>query len=254
MSVRSCRSAVSESPELRALKAQVLDRRSRDRYRSLSWCYDLLAKSVFGDAISRSQERLLELHSAELTACERAIWVGGGTGRLLKRLLTLAPRAEVIYVEPSASMMSKAMRSLTAVERQRVRWVHDEHRWLYHHLDQSETFDVLITAFFLDVLFERDCRELARWAHGRVACWLFADFVPQSSFWGRALIGFMYRCFAVTTRIDQRHMLDLPSLISSEGWRPLRSARVASASDDDVVASARFARGLISVERFSAEL
>lgn len=232
-----------------------IDPRRPDSYRWLARGYDLIARLVFGDAISRAQRALIEAHALELASSERVLWVGGGTGRLLSELLKRAPHAEVTYVEPSASMMRRAISSLTEPERARVRWIHQDHRWLFSaQRDSPRGFDAMITAFFLDVLPESECRILAEWAHSHIKVWLFADFIPLPRRWARALIRFMYICFAFTTRIQQRRLLDLPALLRSEGWEPyLCRAEADTRAIPQAHDTRRFARGIISIERLSSK-
>ena len=216
-----------------------------DSYRWLAWIYDQLARLVFGGAILRSQHALLASHASVLASSRRIVWIGGGTGRALNNLLVLAPHAQVIYIEPSARMMTQALRDVSQQHRHRVQWIHQDHLWLWGPQAETEAYeiDVLITAFFLDVLTEPDCRALARRMGLRAKWWLFADFVPQRRRWAKLFIKFMYLCFTLMTRIKQRDMLDLISILRAEGWH------TAALPQDE----SSFALGLIRIERLRAD-
>ena len=212
-----------------------------DTYRWLALMYDRLAHLVFGGAILRSQEILLSANASHLFRAQCVIWIGGGSGRVLNQLLTFAPQAQVIYIEPSKRMLIRAMRDVSVEHEHRVRWIHQDHTWLWTPQADFETqsVDVLITAFFLDVLTEYECRSLVRHMSPKVTCWLFADFVPQRYYLAKMFIKFMYLCFFVTTGIKQRDLLDLVAILREEGWSP-------SVSDPPL----KFARGLIRIDRF----
>ena len=222
----------------------VIDASRPDTYRWLTWIYDRLAHLVFQGAILQSQRELLAAHDSVLGSCQHVVWLGGGTGRLLNDLLISAPYAQVTYIEASASMMSRATREVEPQHQHRVRWIHQDHRWLWGEQAQAQlpAIDILITAFFLDVLPEDDCRELAQWAQLKVKRWLFADFIPQKRFWARKLIELMYVCFTITTRIEQREMLDLIGILSQEGWEHLNPFHT----------RVRFARGLIHIDSLTS--
>jgi hypothetical protein len=77
----------------------------------------------------------------------------------------------------------------------------------------------LMSFFFMDVLREEDCRAMIKWASKQgVSGWYFADFIPQKKWYYRSFISLMYLCFALTTRISQRSLLDLKKLYLEEGW------------------------------------
>jgi hypothetical protein len=84
----------------------------------------------------------------------------------------------------------------------------------------DRSFDVLITAFFLDVLTPHQLSEFTVWATQHIGLWLYADFVPRPQRGARALVALMYVCFAITTQIKQRTLLDHQKIIQSEGWFP----------------------------------
>ena len=222
------------------MNPQEIDPKRSDDYRWLAWMYDSLADLVFGGEILRAQRALLTSNVACLSQSKCILWIGGGTGRVLNELLSLAPHAHVIYVEPSAQMLARAINNVDPRSTHRVRWVHRDHRWLWEPRAEAdlERIDVMITAFFLDVLPEEECRALALHASPRVRSWLFADFIPQRRRWAQALIAFMYLCFTIVTRIKQRKMLDLLGVLRREGWRTRHPAQPVNT----------FARGLIQID------
>jgi hypothetical protein len=69
------------------------------------------------------------------------------------------------------------------------------------------------------VLPQEECLELMCWAKQQdIQTWLFADFVPQESWYKKAFIHFMYLCFMLTTKIQQKSLLDHQSLFLQSAW------------------------------------
>ena len=131
----------------------VIDPARPDTYRWLAWIYDRLAHLVFQGAIVQSLYELLVANASVLGTSQHVVWVGGGTGRLLNELLTRAPLARVSYIEPSASMMIKAIKMVDPQHQHRMCWIHQDHRWLWGEQAQTQlkSIDIFITAFFHDV-------------------------------------------------------------------------------------------------------
>ena len=175
---------------------------------------------MFGGAIERAQYALLKRSASQLKSCAHIVWIGGGTGRVINKLCALAPHASITYLEPSTQMMRRAQTCLKPQYAPRVRWVLAEHSWLFTAPKEELpiSIDAVFTAFMLDVLPRAELRSLIAWATERVTLWLFVDFVPQRSLAARALIRFMYLCFALTTQIKQRRLLDCRRALAEARW------------------------------------
>ena len=192
----------------------------RDHYRRLAPYYDTLGRVVFGGAIERAQYALLKRSASQLKSCAHIVWIGGGTGRVINTLCALAPHAIITYLEPSTQMMRRAQTLLKPQYTPRVRWVLAEHSWLFtaSREELPTSIDAIFTAFFLDVLPRAELSLLVAWATDHVRLWLLVDFVPQRGLAARALIGFMYLCFALTTQIKQRRLLNHQRALAEAGW------------------------------------
>jgi hypothetical protein len=141
-------------------------------------------------------------------------------------------------------MLSRAKRRLDDRDQHRVTWVNDTHHWLYTPdaplpLTSDQT-EIVFTAFFFDVLPEGEYRALLRWSLERSHAILWIDFIPHQSWWGDALIRFMYACFWLTTKIEQRRLLDHKQLFEEEGWSRSKASGISS-----------FASGLIEAVCFT---
>ncbi|MCB2408299.1 class I SAM-dependent methyltransferase [Hymenobacter lucidus] len=178
--------------------------------------YDPLARLVFGNALRQAQQAAL----AGLPAGQgRVLIIGGGTGWVLGEVLARRPDARVLYLEASAVMLAKSRETL--LQRSPTHAAQVEFRLgTEQALQPGESFDAIITFFFLD-LFEpvRLRAILARLEQARrpAAPWLLADFRPTQTLWQRVLLTLMYRFFSLTTGISGRNMPDLHRELAAFG-------------------------------------
>ena len=155
----------------------------KDDYRWLAPFYEHIAQLVFDQELRLAHFDLMESGCGLLEQTKLIVWLGGGTGIGINELLKAAPRARLIYIEPSRHMLQRAQIKVKPKFKKRVEWVLDTHLWLYQPTQSlrwaDQPVDVLITAFMLDVLRQETLIELIRWSNKHVNTWFYADFVPQ---------------------------------------------------------------------------
>ena len=167
----------------------------------------------------------------DLNHPRRFLIMGEGDGRFLETLLRRFPEVEVTCVDASSAMLNLTQQRLlrAGIETKKVTWVHaDVLKWT----PPSETFDVIVTHFFLDC-FPHDqlalvTQRLATAARPG-ARWLVSDFqVPASGFqrWrARAIIALLYLFFRITTRLGTKNLTPPDPHLARQGFR-LRERRV----------------------------
>jgi hypothetical protein len=90
-------------------------------------------------------------------------------------------------------------------------------------LASGDTFDVLLTFFFLDLFEPVRLRHLVERLHAARqpgAPWLLADFAPPRNCWQRGLLRLMYGFFRLTTGISARRLPPIHAELSRLGLRP----------------------------------
>ena len=177
----------------------------------LAGSYDRLAKLVFGPTLAAAQRQWLQC----LPPKGRVLWVGGGTGEWLPELLALHPCVEVIYLELSGEMLRRARQRIP--DTSRVQWIHGS----LDALPSEARYDAVLTFFFLDLFapdeFEASMDRLH--AHLRPGGqWLFADFVPQTS-WQRAILKALYLGFRWLCGISGKDELPFEQAFRRRGYR-----------------------------------
>lgn len=179
--------------------------------------YDLLADVAFAGALTRAQA---EAVARGLPPDARHIlWLGGGTGRLLPAVLARAPQARVTYVEPSAQMLARARRRLSAAEAARVDFVLGTDA----DMQVEAAADVVVSFFFLDLFAPAELAAVVRRLSAVAApgaTWLVADFVPPRRWWQRGLLAVLYPFFRLTTGLQTRRLPDWPAALRAAGWKP----------------------------------
>lgn len=187
--------------------------------------YDPLAQLVFGQALRRAQQAAL---AAGLPpGAPRVLVIGGGAGWVLLEVLRQRPAAQVLYLEASPRMLAQARARLggqlpAAAPQVEFRLGTEA------ALAPGETFDAVLTFFFLD-LFEpvRLRQVVARLAAARRshAPWLLADFALPRRWWQRALLATMYRFFGFATGISARQLPPIHAELARLGLRAGSPAR-----------------------------
>lgn len=167
--------------------------------------YDALADRIFGSEWRRVQEAPV----AALNGCGRVLIVGGGTGRLLTHLLN----CEVVYVELSLKMMTRAMRRQREVET--IFLNEDFVKW-----ETAERFDAVLTPFFLDVLNPGEIPAVLQKITGLLrpgGSLHVMDFQP-SSLWNNFLVSVMYRFFGILAGVKRSRLPAIHELVTEAGF------------------------------------
>lgn len=163
--------------------------------------YDLLVWVVYGSHIRKAQAYFLN----RIPDHSKILILGGGTGWILKALLSDKNSCEVWYVESSSAMILKARKR-------------DTGKNIIHFITGTEAdipeqikFDVVITNFFLDMFSDTSNEEIARLVISILSPrsqWHVTDFVSTTVWWQKLLLKVMYTFFRFTCGIEAR---ELPS-------------------------------------------
>lgn len=185
---------------------------------NLAWCYDLLAKLVFGNRLVQAQNTFLHL----IAPTSRVLILGGGTGAIVKVILQRQPACEITYIDASRSM----------IERAKARLKNHPHVQFIHGTEDSipmeRNFDVVITPYYLDLFPEIQLRQVIDHIGKSLregAFWIVADFCHSKKHQHRAMLAVMYHFFRWTTGIAARSLPDWSAVLSDSGWSKTDSVR-----------------------------
>lgn len=182
--------------------------------------YDSLSRIVFGRRLQRAQTLFLDqIPGADASGTGASVLVlGGGTGEILTAIFAKQPGCHVLFLEPSARMVSQATRRvlrLTGPAGITFR-VGDEKT-----LQADERFDTIITPFVLDLFTNETlqthlipCLQKTLKPGG---IWLVTDFVNTSVWWQRALLWAMIHFFRLTAGIETRQLVNWQQTLRNGG-------------------------------------
>ena len=171
--------------------------------------YDQLAGLIFGKSIKRAQTCLLPFISENAGV----LLIGGGTGWLLTEMLEQTKPAKIVYLEASEKMLERSKKRY-AFSPKNARTKVEFRLGTETSLATSETFDVIITPFLLDLFLPENLAKLMQQLYQNLnpnGLWLVADFEPKNAtkFWQKSLLRVMVEFFKLTANLQSNALPDL---------------------------------------------
>ncbi len=172
--------------------------------------YDILSRLVFGKTILDSQTHFLRVVKSN----DSLLIIGGGTGKVLNAIDELGIPTDVVYVELSRKMLNKA-KARAPFKNIQVIFIHGGEEAI-----PESKFDIIFTAFFLDVFDSRRLQYVTTLLCRRLkdgGKWLVTDFVNNEVNWQKIMIKLMYIFFRVTTNLEGSRLLNFKYYLSHLG-------------------------------------
>lgn len=171
--------------------------------------YDLLVKLVFGNHLFRAQME----HMNHLPETGRILFIGGGSGKALQRLIEERPQLQIDYIDASTRMIDRSKKKLIGLKHH-VRFIHGTEQQI-----PAVGYDAILSFFFLDLfplnrsktVFQRLSKHLKPKGY-----WLVADFNIPRNFVQRILEKGMFVFLKVTTGITSNRIDDYPRMFESQ--------------------------------------
>src|SRR5688572_28861247 len=91
-----------------------------NQFNGLARRYDRLAKIIFGNSLLEAQTAYLN----EISSNANVLILGGGTGKLLTRLLNVNKSCSIWYIEASSMMIELARQHAKKANRAKVLFIH----------------------------------------------------------------------------------------------------------------------------------
>ena len=198
---------------------------ARDGFGRLAGIYEGLEHLAYGRLLMRSRLALLD----GLAHAEHVLILGEGDGRFLVKLLQINPHGSVTVLDSSAGMLGRAearVRKKLPKSRSRVAFKHAD---ALTETFSPNTYDALVTCFFLDVfpaeLLERLVPKLGQ-ALTPGGHWLLADFAaphtleqPLPRFYSQIMVPPMYAFFRAQTVLPARTLIPPQLFLRAAGLR-----------------------------------
>lgn len=185
----------------------------RENINSFDWLapfYDQITCVFFAGAIQQSHTWFLD----QVPKGANVLILGGGTGNWVKSLLIKNESCRICYIEASVEMLNKAKFNLKDFHQ--IEFIHGTEEDIPQH-----QFDVIITAYFLDLFTDAQLKVLVHRLshHLKNNCsWIVADFV-NSNYWQNLFLGVMYFFFSITNTIKNRTLPNWDSCLKSFSFK-----------------------------------
>ncbi|WP_158750160.1 trans-aconitate 2-methyltransferase [Acidobacterium sp. S8] len=181
--------------------------------------YRWLEYLTFGPALERCRFHFLP----NLTRARHALMLGDGDGRFLRRLLEANPQLHADVADISPTMLALLNERLDPGMRRRV---------TLHQADlrswepPGRGYDLVVTHFFLDCLFEEELAALIESIQPKLvsgALWVVSEFArPRGGVRARlsgAVISMLYGMFGLLTGLTVRSLPDHSAALKQAGFQ-----------------------------------
>ncbi len=199
-------------------------------YDQLARHYQWIEKLRFGNTLQNARVSLLaELVDAKSNP--RVLVLGDGDGRLLEAFLTFCPDGQVTSVDVSPEMLRLQRERIAGLSKNVLanRPLDDAVKWIATPIESfdfpSSTFDIVITAFFLDCFDERQLNQLLPQITNALtprANWYVVDFCqPERGlwrWWAKFWLAIMHTFFRWQTGLKSRRIVDPRPTLRSLGF------------------------------------
>lgn len=184
-------------------------------YDRLAKHYHFFEKLMFGEHLTMARTALLDA----IPACDSALVLGDGDGRLLEALLSSQPECQITSIDQSERMLDIQQARLSNHPlRDNIIWRQQDARDLQEF---GQPFDLLVTAFFLDCFNLQDLETyLPQWLHALRpgGHFYFVDFQQPKTGWkrlrGKIYLAAMHQFFRWQTNLPNRTLVDMNRVLS----------------------------------------
>ena len=165
--------------------------------------YDTLSKIVFGNALLEASECFLH----KLPPQGNVLFIGGGSGEILPRLMKEKDQLVIDFVEMSERFISKAKRKLNPDLAKRVHFIHGDQS----EIAPDKKYDAIITFCVVDVYPQQEAEVFCSQIISHLkpgGIWLFADFVPAKNIFQKWMVKMMYFFFRIVSNLPALKLPD----------------------------------------------
>ena len=118
---------------------------SKNNFNKIAHIYDLLAQSVFGNAILNAQKEYLHT----IRPGDHVLILGGGTGKILLPVLHQCANCQITFLDSSEAMVYRAKKRLNGNKVSNVQFIVAP----FETWTNDSNYDVVIAPFFFGYLF-----------------------------------------------------------------------------------------------------
>lgn len=182
---------------------------TKNNFNKIAWCYDFLARLVFGKNLLWAQCYFVDRISAKSSV----LIMGGGTGQLVSAMVMHDPTQKITFVEASEEMIRRARQSVPSPT---INWICGTEEDI-----PDESYDVIITPFFLDLFSDTRLAKVVSILNSKLSnsgSWIATDFVAEA-WWHSIFLKVMYGFFKVACNLETTHLPEWQSQIAKAGYQ-----------------------------------
>lgn len=179
--------------------------------------YDRIGDLVYGGNILASQEEFL----SELPEEGFALFIGGGSGQTLRKLIRKKPKLKIYYLDASSRMMEISKKLIPLKDQERIEFKIGTESSIppnYH-------FDCILTFYFLDLFREDKKEKIFEKLHQHLkkgGLWLQADFLPSKGLIATIREKLMFLFFKLFSHIEANGIHADQKLFAERSYKELK--------------------------------
>jgi len=173
-----------------------MSKRTND-FNAVASIYDTLAKMVFDNSILDAQMEYIN----RLPNDGRALFIGGGSGKILPTIWEKRPQLQIDYIDASQKMINQAEKRLKKHPNARINFISGTE----NDIENEAQYDGIITFFFLDLFPEHKKFKIAQKLNAHLkkeGLWLHADFKEADNAFQRIREKSMFLFFKLLSNIE----------------------------------------------------
>jgi ubiquinone/menaquinone biosynthesis C-methylase UbiE len=163
--------------------------------------YDFLSSLVFGKELIHASACFIH----KLPAYGHILYIGGGSGKLLNKILANRPNITLDFVEPSLKFLQLAKRNLNTQFNNQVNFILGNHL----ALTTNKKYDAILTFFVVDIFTQNQtaafCKHIFKLLQNN-GLWLNTDFENPPSIKGKVILKTMYIFFKLVAKISAKQL------------------------------------------------
>ncbi len=185
-----------------------------NNFNRIAWCYDFLARLVFGDKLKIAQRLVVPY----LNDGDKLLIIGGGSGWIINEILKVKKVREIDYVEASEAMLKKA-KAITIRSRDvKLNFIHGDE----NSISSLGDYDRILACYFFDMFQQERLDGVVSTLvsslkpEGKL---LVVDFNCSSTspFSHRLILKIMYAFFNLTCALEAKGLLDFKETAKRHG-------------------------------------
>lgn len=180
--------------------------------------YDLLSNIIFGKTLIKASTTFI----SQLPETGNVLFIGGGSGVLLNKILTVKPNITIDFVEKSEKFITIAKQNLRSEYLNRVNFILGTE----HDLPLKSTYQAVITFFIIDLFSEQEASNFCSKINAHLnpkGVWLVTDFVATSSIFNQWLLKSMYFFFKFVANVQVKKLPNYDLLFKQLQYTKLQS-------------------------------